>query len=64
MLNTALFKLDTAIIIALLGTSTLNVLGLSFIVLRGYFPSDSKKLPNASKEKRVEKSLPKDASEH
>lgn len=42
-LNTAFFKLDKAIVIALLGTSSVNVLGLSYIVLKGYFPSDGKK---------------------
>lgn len=34
--------LDNSVLIALLGTTTLNVLGLSFIVLRGHFQSVSK----------------------
>lgn len=36
------FCLNTTVLIALLGTTTLNVLGLSFIVLRGHFQSTSK----------------------
>lgn len=39
-LNTFLsLKLSDSVLIALLGTTTLNVLGLSFIVLRGHFQS-------------------------
>jgi len=34
-----LFLSDT-VLVALLGTTTLNVLGLSFIVLKGYFQSE------------------------
>lgn len=33
-------SLSDTVIITLLGTTTLNVLGLSFIVLRGHFNSD------------------------
>jgi hypothetical protein len=36
------FCLNTTELVALLGTTTLNVLGLSFIVLRGHFQSTSK----------------------
>ncbi|WP_312311413.1 hypothetical protein [Empedobacter brevis] len=41
-LNSNLFKLSDSVLISLLGTTTLNVLGLSFIVLRGHFNSTSK----------------------
>lgn len=34
-------RLSDAVIITLLGTTTLNVLGLSFIVLRGHFKTDA-----------------------
>lgn len=34
-------KLNTTVIVALLGTTTLNVLGLSYIVLKGHFQSTS-----------------------
>jgi hypothetical protein len=37
MSNTNVFKLSETVLITLLGTTTLNVLGLSFIVLRGHF---------------------------
>lgn len=37
-----LICLSDAVLIALLGTTTLNVLGLSFIVLRGHFNSSKK----------------------
>ncbi len=32
-----LFCIDTTVLITLLGTTTLNILGLAFIVLKGYF---------------------------
>lgn len=35
--------LSDAVLITLLGTTTLNILGLSFIVLRGHFSSSQKK---------------------
>ena len=35
--NNQFFCLSDEVLIALLGTTTLNVLGLSFIVLRGHF---------------------------
>ena len=35
-------KLSDSVLIALLGTTTLNVLGLSYIVLKGYFASSEK----------------------
>ena len=34
------FRLSDAVLVTLLGTTTLNVLGISFIVLRGHFKSD------------------------
>lgn len=37
-----LICLNDNVLIALLGTTTLNVLGLSFIVLRGHFTSNQK----------------------
>lgn len=37
--NILSLKLSDSVLIALLGTTTLNVLGLSFIVLRGHFQS-------------------------
>jgi hypothetical protein len=37
-----LLELSDTVMSVLLGTTTLNVLGLSFIVLRGYFHSDEK----------------------
>lgn len=37
MLNELFFCLTEGVLISLLGTTTLNVLGLSFIVLRGHF---------------------------
>ena len=37
-----LFCLSETVLVALLGTTTLNVLGLSFIVLRGHFNSTHK----------------------
>lgn len=37
-----LFCLSDSVLITLLGTTTLNVLGLSFIVLRGHFMSAHK----------------------
>jgi hypothetical protein len=39
MYNDKRWHLDPSVLIALLGTTTLNVLGLSFIVLRGHFQS-------------------------
>lgn len=36
------FHLSDSVLNVLLGTTTLNVLGLSFIVLRGHFQSSSK----------------------
>lgn len=36
------FNISDSVLIALLGTTTLNVLGLSFIVLRGHFNSTNK----------------------
>lgn len=36
------FNLSTTVLVTLLGTTTLNVLGLSFIVLRGHFQSTAK----------------------
>ena len=36
------YCLNTTVLVTLLGTTTLNVLGLSFIVLRGHFQSTSK----------------------
>lgn len=38
----SLLKLSDTVLVALLGTTTLNVLGLSFIVLRGHFNSTEK----------------------
>ena len=35
--NTSIFKLDSNVLIALLATTTLNVLGLMYIVLKGLF---------------------------
>lgn len=40
--NNNAFNLDDKVLITLLGTTTLNVLGLSFIVLRGHFQSNEK----------------------
>jgi hypothetical protein len=40
--NEKYFSLNTTVLVTLLGTTTLNVLGLSFIVLRGHFQSTSK----------------------
>lgn len=37
--NHSLIGLDNTVLAVLLGTTTLNVLGLSFIVLRGHFQS-------------------------
>lgn len=34
------FELDNTVLVTLLGTTTLNVLGLMYIVLNGYFPKD------------------------
>ncbi|HEX7412919.1 MAG TPA: hypothetical protein VF411_02655 [Bacteroidia bacterium] len=41
--NTNRYELSDNVLVALLGTTTLNVLGLSFIVLRGHFNSSIKK---------------------
>lgn len=35
--NSSCLHIDTSVLITLLGTTTLNVLGLAFIVLRGLF---------------------------
>jgi hypothetical protein len=35
--NSSCFHLSDTVLVTLLGTTTLNVLGLSFIVLRGHF---------------------------
>ena len=42
LLNNASIGLSDMVLIALLGTTTLNVLGLSFIVIRGHFNSIGK----------------------
>jgi hypothetical protein len=39
--NKSCINLSDSVLIALLGTTTLNVLGLSFIVLRGHFNSSN-----------------------
>lgn len=39
-LNYCFFHLSDSVLIALLGTTTLNILGLPYIVLRGYFNVD------------------------
>lgn len=36
------FKLETTIVVALLTTTTVNVIGLGLIILRGHFPSSTK----------------------
>ncbi len=38
--NTSIIKLGDNVLIALLGTTTVNVLGLMYIVLKGYFDVD------------------------
>lgn len=40
--NRNFFSLSDAVLIALMGTTTLNVLGLSYIVLKGYFQASEK----------------------
>lgn len=40
--NSERFHLSDTVLNVLLGTTTLNVLGLSFIVLKGLFPSSSR----------------------
>lgn len=42
-MNNCCLCLSDAVLITLLGTTTLNILGLSFIVLRGHFSSSQKK---------------------
>nr|DAN54646.1 MAG TPA: hypothetical protein [Caudoviricetes sp.]DAR74232.1 MAG TPA: hypothetical protein [Caudoviricetes sp.] len=41
-LNKCLLNLSDAVLMTLLGTTTLNILGLSFIVLRGHFGTTNK----------------------
>nr|DAW61580.1 MAG TPA: hypothetical protein [Caudoviricetes sp.] len=41
-LNKCLLDLSDAVLMTLLGTTTLNILGLSFIVLRGHFGTTNK----------------------
>jgi len=41
--NNNCLHLTEGVLITLLGTTTLNILGLSFIVLRGHFDSDKEK---------------------
>lgn len=42
MFNSFLFKLSDVVLSVLLGTTTLNVLGLMYIVLHGFFDSKEK----------------------
>ena len=39
-----LFELSEVVLCTLLGTTTVNVLGLGYIVLKGLFPNDNEKL--------------------
>lgn len=41
LVNSSCLNLSEAVLITLLGTTTLNVLGLTFIVLKGHFGSTS-----------------------
>lgn len=41
--NSNRLHLADSVLSVLLGTTTLNILGLSYIVLKGYFPSNEKK---------------------
>ena len=44
--NSSRFHLSDTVLTVLLGTTTLNVLGLSFIVLRGHFQSSHVQIEN------------------
>lgn len=52
------FQLDKTVLITLLTTTTVNIIGLGLIVLRGHFPSDDKKIKDDSLNTKPDESNP------